>query len=116
MRNRWENTIIKLCRTDPEYQLELRNLLNKATKRDGQVLYEYGDPDIPSIRELKAYLRACEQRGFRGKISPELENARVDYHCWQSQRHKELEAQYNAMLRARKSSIVTRSQFRRAIE
>lgn len=97
-------TVIELCKTDPEYQLELKNLLDEATKRDGQILYEFGDPDILSVQggkvrmpDLGAALRAFGPYSFRYNI--EFEKG-MEYHCWLRQKNKELDAQYNAMRRA----------------
>lgn len=72
MRDLFGGTASELCGKIPVYELELNSLLDKATKRDGQVLYEFGDPDIPLVRrgmvqvsDVKVTLRAHRRNIFR---------------------------------------------------
>lgn len=100
--------MIELCKGVPSQQMRLKILLDEATMRDGQVLYEIGDPDdsdIPSIREGKvhvqmAHLKTSLRFGFRVPESLALKEARKEYRQWMMKRHEELEEQYNEMKRA----------------
>lgn len=96
-------TIIDLCKDDPEHQLGLKELLNEATKRDGQVLYEFGDPDIPSNREgevQKAETEAYVLDPLSNLLSLFPKKVGEEYRDWITKRNEEIDAQYNEMKQA----------------
>jgi hypothetical protein len=89
--------------------MELESLLAQATQRDGQVLYDFGDPDLPSIREGKVQkadfeaFRLGPDSGAAARDNSDEHNqlvqAMAEYRLWIGRRSEDLDEQYDSMKR-----------------